>query len=180
MRRAPSLLVSAAVALAALSTSGSARADVSSWLSVQLGVAQLEWRDRSRHSRMLMPFDVGVGTPPSLPVMVGVGARLVPYFSEGFDYAAYVRLASQGYVTGRWGAAIDGGAYTRAFGGGSSGWLGTLNLGGPWGIIASGTYETGNTSAKTMSVTLGIDLLRLTVYRLSGEQQWPNVNPAWR
>jgi hypothetical protein len=30
------------------------------------------------------------------------------------------------------------------------------------------------------TATLGLYFLRLTVYRLGGEKQWPNVNPAWR
>ena len=166
--------------VAALSASGEARADLSSWYSVGFGASRLQAAGVNAHYRYQLPFDVGVGLPPSLPIVVGVGTRLTPYFADGFDYAAYARVATRGYVTGQLGVAIDGGGWFRLFYPGSTGWLTTVNLGGPWGFIVSGTYEQGSNDARTMSITLGIDFLRLTVYRLGNESMWPNVNPAWR
>jgi hypothetical protein len=173
-------LSSLSVAVALLAASGEARADMAGWFSVGFGGARLQADGVDPHWRYHLPFNVGMGAPPSLPVFVGVGARLDPYFLDGFDWAAYARIATRSYVTGYWGVALDGGGYSRSFGQGSSGWMTTLNVGGPWGFIVSGNLEMGSNGAKTTSFTLGIDLLRLTVFRLSGEQQWPNVNPAWR
>lgn len=173
-------LSSLSVAAALLTLGGEARADMAAWLSVGFGPSRLQAAGVDPHWRYHLPFDVGMGAPPSLPVFVGVGARIDPYFLDGFDYAAYARVATRSYVTGNWGVALDGGGYFRRFAPGSTGWLTTLNIGGPWGFVLSGNYETGSNDAKTTSITLGIDLLRLTVFRLSGEQQWPNVNPAWR
>ena len=165
---------------AVLALGGEARADLSSWYSVGFGAARLSADGVDPHWRYQLPFNVGVGTPPSLPVVVGVGVRFNPYFGDGSDYAAYLRLATRGYATGQLGLALDGGGFSRVFDGGSSGWLSTLNVGGPWGLILSGTYERGTNGVQTTSVALGVDLLRLTVYRLGNESMWPNVNPAWR
>ena len=33
---------------------------------------------------------------------------------------------------------------------------------------------------RALTVTVGVDFLRLTVYRLSSEKHWPNVLPAYR
>jgi hypothetical protein len=167
-------------ALAVSFAPAEARADVSTWLSIGGGVARLEWAGRKQHEAVLLPTDIGMGLPPQLPVVAGIGLRLTPYFGDGFDYAAYARLATGSYVNGKWGVAIDGGGYTRAFAGGNSGFLGTLNLGAPWGIVVALTYERGADEARTMSGVLAIDFLRLTVYRLSGDRWWPNVNPAHR
>ncbi len=183
MRR-PSTLASVGLgaALAVLTMADEARADMSSWYSVQGGYAKLRWTEPPvfERSRYTMPIDTGLGAPPSWAVIPGVGARLTPYFGQGTDWSLYARVMNRGYLTGGFGAALDGGAYVRAFGAGSSGYMGTLTLGLPWGIIASGTYATGSHDATTTSVGIGIDFARLTVYRLSLEQQWPNVRPAWR
>jgi hypothetical protein len=157
-----------------------ARADMSSWLSVGLGGAQLRYTGQEPVFRLAMPINVGVGSPASAPIIVGGGVRVMPYFGQGTDFAAYLRTATQGYAVGGFGVALDAGGYSRAFGGGSSGFLGVLNLGAPWGVVASLMYERGNSDAQVFGATLGIDFLRLTVHRLSGEQEWPNVNPAYR
>lgn len=156
-----------------------ARAESTSWLSLGLGASRLELPSTTP-IRMHMPIDVGVGLQPSLPVTVGVGARLMPYFGSGVDYGAYVRGASRGYVLGGFGLALDAGAYGRSFGTERGGLMGSLHLGIPWGLVVSGNFSRGFEGEQTFGATLGIDFLRLTVYRLAGEEQWPNVRPAWR
>ena len=172
--------VAALAAVALVTAAGDASAEPSSWLSVQGGEARLKWTGGVERSRFALPFDVGMGAPPQLPVMVGVGVRLTPYFGQGFDHAAYVRLANRGYVLGRWGAALDGGGYFRKFGEGSSGWTGAVSLGAPFGFVAQATYAQGTNEARSLVMTVGIDFLRLTVYRVAGESWWPNVNPSYR
>jgi hypothetical protein len=166
---------------AALATAAPARADVSSWLSLGFGAASLDGAGRSQQPlRFTLPVDLGMGSPPSGAVMVGVGTRVMPYFGDGFAAAAYARAATRGYVVGSWGAAVDGGGFTHLSGPGGPGFLASLNLGAPWGVILTGSYGVGGEGERIASCTLGIDLLRLTVYRLSGEAAWLNPKPAWR
>ena len=157
-----------------------ARAEVSSWFSFGVGAASLEGDGRPRALRLTLPLDLGVGSPPSGAVVVGLGARALPFFGEGLATAGYARVAMQSYVVGSWGAALDAGAFTRLSGPGGPGVLGSLNLGAPWGFVLTGSYGFGNDGERVASATLGVDLLRLTVYRLAGETTWPNPKPAWR
>lgn len=157
-----------------------ARAEVSSWLSVGFGAASLKGYGPSQPARFTLPIDLGVGSPPSGALVVGVGTRLVPYFGDGTAAGAYARAAMQSYVVGSWGAALDAGGFTRLSGEGGPGFMAALNLGAPWGLILTGSYGAGNGGERVASCTLGVDLLRLTVYRLSGEATWPNPKPAWR
>jgi hypothetical protein len=58
-----------------------------------------------------------------------------------------------------------------------------LTLGAPWGVqlaVAGQMWSLdGGTSAQGVFVALEIDLLRLTLMRQgTGEQWWPNPNPA--
>ena len=157
-----------------------ARAEVTSWLSIAGGASRVELTGGSSPVRFQLPINIGVGLQPSLPVIVGVGVRLQPYFGEGLDYAAYLRAATQGYVLGGYGLALDAGPYLRGFDGGAGGLAGVLNVGIPWGGVISMNYSRSGDGEQTMGAAVGIDFLRLTVYRLAGEQQWPNVRPAWR
>ena len=157
----------------------SARAEVSSWLYLGVGGAGLSG-NRIGSPRVAAQLDTGVGSSPHRAIIVGAGARMQPYFGEAVDFALYLRGATQGYVTGQFGVAIDAGAYSGAGATRTSGFLGTLNVGLPWGIVTSGSYAVADKGEKALTVTLGVDFLRLTVYRLSGEKQWPNVMPAYR
>jgi hypothetical protein len=158
-----------------------AQAESSSWLFVGTGLSALSWKQQSRVFRPNLQIDTGLGTSPSGFVMIGGGVRMMPHFGEGTDFAAYLRGASQGYVTGKFGLALDAGAYVHGYGPDtSSGFVGTLNLGGPWGVVLSTSVFQGTQNFQGYTATLGLDFLRLTVYRLGGEKQWPNVNPAWR
>ncbi len=53
-------------------------------------------------------------------------------------------------------------------------------LGAPWGITLSATGTLGSNDERSVSAVLGIDFARLTVYRTSGGQWWPNTFPAYR
>lgn len=156
-----------------------ARADVSSWFLVAGGVSRVGLDHRSP-LRAAMMTDIGVGTPASHSIVVGGGARLIPYFGEGVELAAYLRGAMPSYAMGRFGLAVDAGAFTRPFAQGSPGFMGTLNLGAPWGITLSATYGETVHGQGTVTVLAGIDFLRLTVYRTAGETVWPNPYPAYR
>ncbi|MCU0684617.1 MAG: hypothetical protein MUF34_20625 [Polyangiaceae bacterium] len=157
-----------------------ARAEISSWLSAGVGASSFSGSDRSGALRFTLPIDIGLGSPPSGPIVVGAGARALPYFGDGLAVAGYARVATQSYVVGGWGAALDAGGFTRLSGDGGPGFLASLNLGVPWGFIATGSYGRAEGGESVVSCTLGIDFLRLTVYRLGGETTWPNPKPAWR
>lgn len=176
VRRVASFVVAFGCSLLA---ARSARAELSSWLYLGVGGAGLSG-NRITSPRVAGQLDTGVGSSPHRAVVVGVGARMQPYFGEAVDFAAYLRGATQGYVTGRFGVALDAGAYAGAGATRTTGFLGTLNVGLPWGVVASGSYAQADQGEKAVTVTLGVDFLRLTVYRLSGEKQWPNVLPAYR
>jgi hypothetical protein len=53
-------------------------------------------------------------------------------------------------------------------------------LGAPWGINLSLGGGMGSNDARQFGATLGVDFARLTVYRLAGENWFPNPHPAWR
>jgi hypothetical protein len=167
-------------ALAAALWPSLARAEVTSWLSLGGGASRVELTSGSSPLRYHLPVNIGVGLQPSLPVIVGVGVKLHPYFGQGVDYGAYLRAATRGYVLGGFGVALDGGGYLRSFDNEAGGLMGILNLGIPWGGVISLNYSRSSEGQQTLGATVGIDFLRLTVYRLSGEEQWPNVRPAWR
>ena len=91
-----------------------------------------------------------------------------------------LRTTTHGFVNGGWGAAIDLGGYQRWWGMGSTGGMGQLVLGAPWGITLAVGGGRGSNDGEHMSVMLGIDLARLTVYRRTGTSWWTNPFPAYR
>lgn len=163
----------------ALAVARPARAEMSSWLYLGVGGAGLSG-NRVSSPRVAMQLDTGLGSSPHRAIVVGPGVRMQPYIGDAVDFSSYLRVATQGYVLGHLGAALDGGAYARTGGARSHGFLGTLNVGLPWGVVVSGSYSQGSEDARALTVTLGVDFLRLTVFRTSGEGAWPNVNPAYR
>lgn len=130
--------------------------------------------------RSTMQVDVGMGTSPANSVIVGGIARATPYFGHGTDLALAARVATQSYVTGGFGLALDGGGFVRWWGADSTGFLTSLQVGAPFGVVLSLNASFGSDNNTTYGAVLGIDLARLTVFRLAGESQWPNVRPAWR
>jgi hypothetical protein len=100
--------------------------------------------------------------------------RVQPYFGEGTDLALLMRVATGGFVQGGFGVALDAGGYQRWWGEESSGGLGSVVLGAPWGITLSASAGVGTNDTRFASLTLGLDFARLTVYRTSGTNWFLN------
>lgn len=157
-----------------------ARADVSSWLFVGGGPSWLSEQREPYELRGSMQIDLGMGTPVSQPLVVGGLGRVTSYFGKGTDLALAARMATRGFAVGDWGLALDGGGFKRWWGMGSSGYLVSLQLGAPYGFTLSVNTSLGADDHRTFGAIFGIDLLRLTVYRLGGESWWYNPRPSWR
>jgi len=169
-----------AVPAVVLAWSGSARADVTSWFFAGGGPSWLSEQKSSYQLEPTMQLDLGIGTPPSGDVVIGVLGRTSTYFGRGTDLGLALRGATGGFARGDWGVALDAGMYKRWWNMESSGPLASLQLGAPYGIQLSLNSSFGNDDHRTFGAILGIDFLRLTVFRLGGEQWWPNPRPAWR
>ncbi len=163
---------------AASLTAATANADVSSWLFVGGGTTRLD--DSEKRWVPSLQLDLGMGSDPSHDFVVGGLGRTQTHFGEGTDLALLLRLATHGYVNGDWGVAVDAGAVQRWWGEGATGGVGSLNLGGPWGLGIVVTGMLAKDEQTGISAVLGIDLARLTVYRRSGANWWKNTFPAYR
>ena len=170
----------AALLSAAVLGSADARADVSSWFYLGGGVASLSPERSGRGSPVTLQSELGMGSPPEHPVVVGGLWKTTTYFSHGTDLAFVARGASGGFVRGGFGVALDAGAYRRWWGGvGSTGFTGALVVGGLFGLQVSGFTEQGSNAVHAYGVTVGIDFLRLTVYRTTFQSYWQNpILPA--
>ena len=166
--------------LALLVCAEPARADVSSWMYVGGGATSLKQQELGPRVDPTLAIETGVGSAPKNPLIVGGMFKLHALFGDGADLGLSLRLASRGFVTGRFGLALDAGPYQRFWGQGSSGGQASLLLGAPWGITLSLGGGVGTNDARTFGATLGVDFARLTVYRLSGENWFPNPHPAYR
>jgi hypothetical protein len=164
----------------AASLASPARADVSSWAYVGSGASQIEQRGLEQRFDPTLAIETGFGTSPHRPLIFGGMFKLLALFGNGADLGLSARLASRGFVTGGFGLALDAGAYQRFWGEGSTGGQGALVLGAPWGITLSLGGGYGTNDARQIGASLGIDFARLTVYRLSGENWFPNPHPAYR
>ncbi len=167
------------LALAWLLVAPREKADVASWASVAAGPTWLNDGVEKR-SVASLEMEAGVGTPPSGPLTVGGLLHVQTHFSQGTDLGVLGRLATRGFVLGDWGAALDLGGYARFWGRGSTGGLGKLVLGAPWGIQLGLGGGVGTKDARFFGVPLGIDFARLSVFRTVGENWFPNPYPAYR
>jgi hypothetical protein len=175
------VLLSFGALLSVLLSSHPARADVSSWAFVGGGASRLEQNTLSARTVGSMRLQIGMGTDPSHPFIVGGLFSLEPHFGYGSDIALSVRTATRGYVNGQFGLALDLGGYERFWGEqGSAGGTGTLWLGAPWGISLGAGASVGTNDARGFSAILGIDFARLTVYRNAGTSWFMNPFPAYR
>lgn len=172
-------LVPAALAAALVLVAAPAHADVSSWASVAAGPTWLNDGVQKR-SVASLEMEAGVGIPPTLPVVVGGLFHLETHFGQGSDLGLLARVATRDFVLGNWGAALDLGPYTRFWGRGSTGGLAKVVIGAPWGLQLGLGGGVGSNDARFFGVTLGIDFARLTVFRTSGENWFPNPYPAYR
>jgi len=127
-----------------------------------------------------MSIDFGVGTTPDGPVIFGGLFRLMPVIDVGTDASLMVRVATHGFQAGKLGVAFDAGGYQRLWGSYSRGVTGGITLGLPLGfsIGVTGLYGTGDSLA--FGAIAGIDFLRMTVYRQSMLDAWPNPYPAYQ
>ncbi|MBI3202086.1 MAG: hypothetical protein HYZ29_11130 [Myxococcales bacterium] len=157
-----------------------ARADVSSWLYVAPGYSWTKQGDQATQSQPALQLDTGMGSPPKYAVIVGGLLHWQTHFGRGSDLGLLLRTATHGFVNGGWGAAVDLGGYERWWELGSAGGMGQLVLGAPWGITLAGGAGRGTNDGQHYSVTLGVDLARLTVYRRTGDSWWKNTFPAYR
>ncbi len=182
-------LASSLAALAVLSSSGVARADASGWLFV--GGGALAWKQGSgtvgqaQYDGRLggngtMTFDVGAGTSPDKPFIVGTFARIQPIFKNGTDLGLMVRGASHGFQVGSLGFALDAGTFFRTWGTKAWGFSGGLNLGVPLGITLGLQAQVGTNNSVGFGAVAGIDVLRLTVFRRALTDRWPNTSPDYR
>lgn len=176
MKRLASLLCAAA----ALAGTAQARADVSSWAYVGSGLSSLKQRNLELRVDPTLAIETGVGMSPKHPVIVGGMFKLQALFGDGADLGLSLRVATRSFVTGNFGLALDAGPYQRFWGEGSSGGQASLVLGAPWGITLSVGGGIGTNDARQYGATLGLDFARLTVYRLAGEDWFPNPRPAYR
>lgn len=177
--------VSALAAVASLTClARPAHAQISSWAAVASGPT---WIDEGQgatetgfHSVPTLQMQTGIGSSPASSFIVGGLFQLQTHFGRGTDMGLLARFATQGFVLGDWGGAIDLGGYARFWGLNSQGGLGALVLGAPWGIQLSAGGGIGTHESREFGVVLGIDFARLTVYRTTGESWFPNPYPAYR
>jgi len=124
-----------------------------------------------------MAIDAGVGTSPDGAFILGGLFRLTPVFQQGVDLALVTRAATRGFQTGPFGVALDVGAYARPWGPGSLGFQGGLVLGGPLGLQLSGQGMVGTEDALSFGAFLGVDFLRLVLFREDLTDWWTNPLP---
>lgn len=159
---------------------GHARADVASWVYVGGGATAVTQRAFDWKVDPTMNIEAGMGTSASRPFVLGGLVKFQTLFGDGTDLALALRVATQGFATGRFGLALDAGPYARFWGDGSAGGQAALVLGGPWGLTLSLGGGLGSNDARQFGASLGVDFARLTVHRLSGENWFPNPHPAYR
>jgi hypothetical protein len=160
---------------------GTARADVSSWASVSAGPSFIdEGQGEGLASQGALSLQAGIGTAPAGFLVVGGLFHLETHFGRGTDLGILARLATKGFVLGDWGAAVDFGGYERFWGVGSEGGVGALVLGAPWGLTLRGEGAFGTNDARSFGILLGVDFARLTVFRTSGTDWFPNPYPGYR
>jgi len=183
--RLPRLLLRAALPTClvglVLFPSSPARADVSSWLEVAGGLGFLGHPSFDQGTDSVLRLGTGMGSQPLAPVIVGGMLRTDTWFSHGTDLSLSLRVTERGFVSGDWGAAVDLGGLSRFWGDDTvHGALGTLTLGAPFGLQLSTSYLMAQSKERALTVSFGIDLARLTIYRRSGDNWWRNPLPLDR
>lgn len=151
-----------------------ASAEATAW--VFAGGGATGWKQGENDFAMngSLSFDVGAGTTPDRAFIAGGIFRLSPILGEGVDLGLLARVATHGFQGGAIGFALDAGGYVRPWGEGSSGFAGSLSVGGPIGLQLGVHVAVGTNDALAFGAVAGIDLLRLTVYRQTLLDWWPN------
>jgi hypothetical protein len=173
-RRARARGIALACALSCLGAAREASADSTAWIFAGGGATGWKQGDDSLAVNGALSFDIGAGTSPDRSFIVGGIFRLSPILGEGVDLGLLARVATHGFQSGEFGLALDAGGYARPWGEGSTGFAGSLTLGGPIGLQLGLHVAVGTNDALALGAVAGIDLLRLTVYRQTLLDWWPN------
>jgi hypothetical protein len=163
-----------AVLLFVSSFSRAARADAASWMYVGGGAASVESDASAASTRSLMQLDAGFGSNPNGTLVFGGIVRTLTHFGGGTDLALAQRTATGGFCRGDWGLALDVGGVQRWWGEDSTGLIGTLTAGAPWGLQLSLLASTGTNGGQMFGVSFGLDWARATAHRTTGTRWWPN------
>lgn len=166
------------IATFALSLAPRAFADASSWLYAGGGASLSRDAEVAHEARGVIHLELGVGGSPESALIPGGLVKTLTYFGHGTDLVFSARLATRGFQQGGLGFAVDAGEYERLWGGTSRGFAGAIVLGAPFGIQLALLGQGGSNHVRELTATVGIDLLRLTVYRTAGQAWWPNVAPG--
>jgi hypothetical protein len=171
-------LVGPATLVGGLLCVSNAQADVSAW--GHLGGGAIGWQggdnDELKASG-IMAIDIGMGSSPRSPFIVGGYFKIMPVFDHGVDLGLLARFATQGFQTDMIGIAIDAGLHQRWWGAESTGFIGQVVMGLPLGFQLAGIGMGGSNDTYGFGATLGIDLIRLTVDRRHLLEWWPNPRP---
>lgn len=167
--------ISLGCGLATYLASSLALADVSSWIYVGAGAAQLDSPSVTRAQNPLtLQLDAGFGSAPTGPLVVGFAAKTWTYIDHGADVGLALRLTTPGYSLGNWGLALDLGATERFWGQTTTLASSSLSFGLPWGLNLAATAASDFGDTQSLVLTLGFDWARFTVHRTSGERWWRN------
>jgi hypothetical protein len=166
--------VAIAALLAVFSFSPPAHADPSAWVFAGGGGMLWKQGENPLSPSGALSFDLGLGTTPDAPFIVGGLFRITPILGSGTDMAWLARVATRGFQSGVFGLALDAGAYARVWGTGSGGFTGSLTAGVPLGFSVSFQAMVGTGDTLGFGAIAGIDFLRLTLYRQTLLQWWPN------
>lgn len=161
-----------ATAVAAALWPSAAAAQATSWLYVGGGAGVIDHQEQQ--TQPALQLDTGLGTTATHPVVVGALFRAQAYFGSGVDLALVARGVSRGFALGDFGLGLDVGVYQRWWGVDSTGVIGNLVLGGPWGLTLLGGATLGSGDQRLYFASIGIDLARLTVHRHSGLDWFAN------
>ncbi len=157
-----------------LTTTESAFADAASWMYVGGGASAVQTDDSDASTHSLLQLDAGFGTTPNDALVFGGILRTLTHFSGGTDLVLAQRTATGGFARGDWGLALDVGGVQRWWGPDSTGVIGTLTGGGPWGLQLSVLASMGTNGGRMFGLSFGIDWARATAHRSVGTNWWPN------
>ena len=172
--------LAALAAMAILSWTGQARAEGSSWLYVGSGPGLLSRDGGKAKLAPTLRLDLGMGTTPAHLLVLGGLVRTSTYMTYGTDLEFAARGATSGFAVGDWGLALDAGLSCRWWGNTVYAPSVSAHVGAPFGLQLSVSGQIGAEQDRSLQVLIGIDLLRLTVHRTSGESWWKNPRPAWQ
>jgi hypothetical protein len=136
------------------------------------GAARIEGVADESHS--VLQVDTGLGTSATHPLVLGGLFRMQGYFGAGIDLGLLSRLVTRGFAKGDFGGGIDVGLYQRWWGADSTGGIGNIVLGAPWGFTLLAGATVGSGDQRLYFASVGIDLARLTVHRHSGLSWFAN------